>query len=91
MRCLIRLGCRRLALSSFIAVFLALGLASCGERPQSAEYKNGKYRGKPDTRPWDNAPSAYGSPEWKKGDETTWENRVKDRAATQNEYGRIGH
>ena len=57
----------------------------------NTEYKNGKYRGKPDTRPWDNAPAAHGSPDWKKGDQVGWENRVRDRAATQNEYGRIGH
>ena len=82
---------RRLFAYALVSVHAATGLAACGERDQTVLYKDGKYRGKRDTRPWDNAPPAYGSPEWKKGDEATWENRVRDRAATQNEYGRIGH
>ena len=62
------------------AVALALGLAACGERPQVITYKQGSYQGKPDSRPWDNAPF--------KGDQRAWELALKDRAQTQNEYKR---
>lgn len=81
----------RLAGVAFLALFAASTLTACGERPQTTLYKDGKYRGKPDMRPWDNAPSAHGSPEWSKGDEATWENGVRERTTTQNEYSRIGH
>lgn len=62
------------------AIALALGLAACGERPQVITYKQGSYQGKPDSRPWDNAPF--------KGDQRAWELALKDRAQTQNEYKR---
>jgi hypothetical protein len=62
------------------AVATALGLAACGERPQVITYKQGSYQGKPDSRPWDNAPF--------KGDQRAWELALKDRAQTQNEYKR---
>jgi hypothetical protein len=80
---------RILALAILAA--LAGGLAGCSEREQTALYKDGKYRGKPDTRPWDNAAPAYGSESWKKGDHVTWENQVRSRSAGQNENRRIGH
>jgi hypothetical protein len=66
-------------------------IAGCGEREQTALYKDGKYRGKPDTRPWDNAPPTPGSAEWKKDDHASWENAVRARSAGQNESRRIGH
>lgn len=74
-----------------IAAAFAGGLAGCSEREQTALYKDGKYRGKPDTRPWDNTPPAYGSESWKQGDHGTWENQVRARSAAQNENRRIGH
>lgn len=82
---------RRLFTLVILASLGAVALDACGERPQTTLYKGGKYRGKPDTRPWDNAPATYGSPEWQKGDEPSWENGVRQRTAGQNEYGRIGH
>lgn len=75
---------------ALLAVLATIGLAGCGEKPQTTLYKDGKFRGKPDMRPWDNASAAYGSPDWKKGDQASWDIKVRDRATTQNEYGRIG-
>jgi len=71
------------------AVALA-GLAGCGERQQVVVYKQGKYQGKPDTKPWQNDPSAslYTPQNWSKGDQTSWENAVKARNQSQNEYTR---
>jgi hypothetical protein len=62
------------------AITIAGGLAACGERPQVITYKQGTYQGKPDSRPWDNAPF--------KGDQKAWELALKDRAQSQNEYKR---
>src|SRR3970282_1860955 len=46
-----------------------LALRAGGEPEQGVVYKQGKYQGKPDTRPWDNEPLALGgSAEWTKGD-----------------------
>ena len=82
---------KRIAASVLMGVVFAAAVAGCGERDQSVRYQNGKFRGKPDSRPWDNAPPTYGTAAWSKGDRDAWENQVKDRQQTQNEYRRIGH
>ena len=75
-----------------LASILILGftLTGCGEKEQVVVYKQGKYQGKPDGRPWDNEPLAYGSAKWTKGDHTSWENEIKARNDSQNENKRIG-
>ena len=72
------------------ALFVALGLGACGERDQVTVYKQGKYQGKPDTKPWENDPEAslYTTSKWSKGDKTGWESAVKTRNLAQNEYTR---
>ena len=83
---------KRLSSLAIAAALLAVGVAGCGEREQTALYKDGKYRGKPDTQPWENAPSAYGSSGWEKGDHESWENQLRTRHSnSQNESRRIGH
>ncbi|HEX2333965.1 MAG TPA: hypothetical protein VHI32_12430 [Burkholderiales bacterium] len=75
-----------------VIVFASLAtIAGCGEREQVVVYKDGKYQGKPDARPWDNAPPANGSAGWKQGDHSGWENQLRARSAGQNENRRIGH
>ena len=61
-----------------IAVF---GLAGCGEREQTAHYEDGRYRGKPDTPPYQSA--QFG------GDRQKYESAQRSRAQHQNEYNRI--
>jgi hypothetical protein len=80
---------RILALAAVTVVAVA-GLAGCGEREQVVVYKQGKYQGKPDAKPWDSEPSAavYTPQKWTKGDQTSWENALKARNLTQNEYTR---
>ena len=75
------------ALAAFV---MALGLGACGERDQVTVYKQGKYQGKPDTKPWDNDPAAslYTTSKWSKGDQASWESTVKTRNLAQNEYAR---
>jgi len=80
---------RVIALAAVVALGTALG--GCMETEQTATpMKQGKYQGKPDTAPWTNAPLAYGSASWTKGDEASWEKEIKARNAPQNEYNRIG-
>jgi hypothetical protein len=75
------------------ALGLACGLAGCGEKDQVVVYKQGKYQGKPDARPWDNEPLAYGnnagSGKWTKGDRASWESQIKARQLAQHEDKRI--
>ncbi len=63
-----------------VGAALAVLLAGCGERPQVIEYKQGKYQGRPDTRPYDSATF--------KGDKSEWERVIKTRNQNQNEYRR---
>jgi len=77
------------AAAAALAGAALLGLTACGEAEQVVVYKQGKYQGKPDTNPWNNAPLAYGDTTWKKGDKASWENEVNTRTQSQNEYRRI--
>lgn len=63
-----------------LAAVAAFGLAGCGEQSQVVVYKQGKYQGKPDTKPWDNAEFA--------GDKAKWEAAIKVRNYQQHEYRR---
>ena len=72
------------------AVVLALGLGACGEREQVIVYKQGKYQGKPDSKPWESDPAAslYTSSKWTKGDQASWETAIKTRNLDQSELTR---
>ncbi|TMG73454.1 MAG: hypothetical protein E6H75_13450 [Betaproteobacteria bacterium] len=72
------------------ALLVAFGIAACGEREQVIVYKQGKYQGKPDTKPWENDPAAslYTTSTWGKGDKAGWEAAVRTRNLAQNEYTR---
>jgi hypothetical protein len=61
------------------AALVSLGLVAC-EKSQVITYKQGKYQGKTDTKPWDN--------EQFKGDQAAWERVMKARQLSQNEYKR---
>lgn len=67
-------------LSVVLAGVFAAGLAGCGERPQVVNYKQGTYQGKPDTKPWANAPY--------NGNKEQWEQAIRTRNQAQNEYKR---
>jgi len=83
---------KRTAIWALVAALFAFGAAGCGEKDQSTLYKDGKYRGKSDTRPWDNAPAATSSGNWNRGDRNMWENEMRSRTLNfQNEDRRIGH
>ena len=70
----------RKLVAAVLATVFALGLAACGERPQVVNYKQGTYQGKPDTQPWANAPF--------NGNKEQWEQAMRTRNQSQNEYKR---
>lgn len=74
---------------TLILVLSVLVLGACGETDQVVVYKQGKYQGKPDTKPWDNAPLAQDGGTWTKGDKVTWEKQINARSLGQNDYNRI--
>jgi len=78
-------------MSRIILIALALGLAGCGETEQVVVYKQGKYQGKPDSTPWSNEPLAqeFRGGTWKKGDQKSWEEQIKNRQLAQHEHRRI--
>jgi len=84
------MNARKIILAGFVAL-AALAIAGCGESEVTV-YKQGKYQGKPDTRPYDDDPSQalYTTSTWTKGDRASWEAAMRQRVANQNEYNRIG-
>ena len=71
------------ALLAAVAVSLVAALAAC-EQPQTATGR------KSDAKPWQGAPDdPYVVTGWKAGDRASWEEQMRVRAQTQNEYNRV--
>jgi predicted small lipoprotein YifL len=69
-----------------VAVLLA-ALAACGEKPQVMDMAAKKA----DAEPWtvsDAANPAFIAPGWKVGDRTSWEDQMRQRNQSQNDYAR---
>ncbi len=73
------------------ALAAVAAMTGCGEKEQVVVYQQGKYQGKPDTRPWENDPATglYTTSKWKAGDKSDWETAIKSRNQYQNEYARV--
>jgi hypothetical protein len=76
-----------------VALCGALLAAGCGDSPEKLGQANNynrdthKYQGKPDTRPFENAPSAYSDgSSWPANDRTGWETALRRRQQNQNDY-----
>ena len=68
----------------------AIVLPGCMEVEQTATpSRQGKYQGKPYSKPWENTPLAYESAKWSKGDRTSWEEQITKRQLGQHEDRRI--
>jgi major membrane immunogen (membrane-anchored lipoprotein) len=75
------------AVSIALAIVLGAALVGCSKQEQAAETnKNGKYAGKPDTRPWESEKTAFTDAKLNKGDKAAWETAIKARNQAQNEY-----
>jgi len=74
-----------------LVALAAFGLVACSEKAQVAEFKQGKYQGKPDNQSWANdpLPPDFRGGTWTKGDRVSWEESIKQRQLAQHEYRRI--
>ena len=75
-----------------VVLAAAFGLAACGERDQVIEPVSEKrYQGKRDTKPWDSAPAVaeLRGGTWTKGNQTSWEEQIRQRQLGQHEHKRI--
>jgi hypothetical protein len=66
------------------AGLMAVALTACSEAPQTLS------KGKSDTQAWQGgANAAFTAEGWKRGDEASWEQQIRTRGQSQNEYNRI--
>jgi predicted small lipoprotein YifL len=74
-------------LGLLMAATVAVSLAACGEKPQTAGDSNAK---KADAKAWEGSTAqGYSVDGWKAGDKDSWETQMKARAQRgQNEYSR---
>jgi hypothetical protein len=61
-----------------------LALAACGEEPQTMETR--KATAEP---AWQGTSNGFQADGWKAGDQTSWDEQMKNRARGQNEYNRM--
>ena len=71
-------------LLALAALVLFGALAGCGERAQTATSVHKKIDGKA----WEASSSPYAAAGWKTGDQSAWEEQLRARAQSQNEYTR---
>ena len=74
---------RALLILSAVLAF-ALGLAACGERSTG-----GKTPRKADAKAWQGTDNAYVANGWKASDAAGWNEQMRVRAQSQNEYNRV--
>jgi outer membrane biogenesis lipoprotein LolB len=73
-------------IGSIAALCAALMLGACSEKAQTISDKR-----RPDTPAWKGAPDSLSVADgWKAGDEASWDQQMRHRAQSQNEYVRIG-
>ena len=61
---------------------MASVLAGCGEKAQTAGAR------KSDGRVWESSDTGYAASGYKASDQTAWEQQVRQRAQSQNDYAR---
>jgi len=74
----------RLTTTALLFACMGLGLAACGEKTTNAAKKSDvpAYQGS-------TGASAYVANGWKAGDQTAWEQQMRNRLQGQNEYIRV--
>ena len=65
-----------------VTVSLVAGLAACGERQQDASGR------KTDAKAWQGADDPFVASGWKMGDKASWEEQMRMRAQSQNDYAK---
>lgn len=74
----------RRALGAVLLAGLGLLLGGCGERAQELQVKG------PDAEPWSGKPGGFGASGWQGGDQSAWQEQIRQRGQRQNEYARTG-
>ncbi|GKQ58788.1 hypothetical protein ACU6VG_03690 [Sphaerotilus sulfidivorans] len=74
----------RRALGAVLLAGLGLLLGGCGERAQELQVKG------PDASPWSGKPGGFGASGWQGGDQSAWQEQIRQRGQRQNEYARTG-
>lgn len=67
-----------------MAVAALFTLSACTEKPQTVTSR------KADDKPWDSSVSGFKATGYQAGDRAAWEQQVKTRNQSQNEYNRTG-
>lgn len=67
-----------------VLALAALALAACTEKPQTLGQNSGH-----DTPAWSGTGSVFQVQGWKAGDRAAWEQQMKQRAQTQNDYVKV--
>ena len=68
-----------------LAAVTALLLGACSEKPQTAGTHSS------DKQAWSGSvQKAFDAPGWKPGDKASWEEQIKQRNRSQNEFVRMG-
>ena len=65
-----------------LAAVVALGVAGCGEKPQTASHP------KAVAATYSGPATAFTAAGWKPGDEASWKEQLRKRAQGQDEYAR---
>ena len=73
---------RRSTTGLAVIAMMALAVAGCGEKAQTATAK------KTDAKAWESSQNTYAAEGWKGGDQAAWEAQMRIRAQGQNEYSR---
>ena len=70
--------------SGWALAVLVFALAACGEKPQTLDADAKKV----DAKAWEQSNSPFVAGGWKSGDKTSWDEQLRTRAQSQNEYVR---
>jgi hypothetical protein len=73
----------RAALVVTAALVMVIGLAACGD--SSTGVKAAK---KADGKSWEGAGTTFAASGWKAGDKASWDEQMRTRAQSQNDYAR---
>ena len=69
---------------ALVVAAATLLLGGCGETPQSAGTRHGET-----AQAWSGPATGFTAPGWKAGEQSAWDEQIKQRNRGQNEYARM--
>jgi hypothetical protein len=70
-------------MKTLLMLTCAVMLAACTEKPQTVTTR------RVDAKAWQGADARHMAPGWSAGDKTSWDEQMRTRAQTQNEYAKV--